>query len=81
MQNELQLQVGSLISFTYPITGGTYTAKVISNTTSTYLVAITGFPQGAEHRSAGETATVQPQWINTEAYTAYRHVTGLVSLG
>jgi hypothetical protein len=74
-----KLTAGTQISFTYPVTGGTYSARVIANHGPSMTVAINGFPQGPEGLRIGDVATVDPQWVNQSTYSVVRHTDGFVA--
>jgi hypothetical protein len=75
-----KLTAGQQISFTYPVTGGTYTAKVIANHGPSMTVAINGFPQGPEGLRVGDVATIDPDWVEESTYVAVYYKDGFVRL-
>jgi hypothetical protein len=76
-----KLTAGQEISFTYPVTGGTYSARVIANHGPSMTVAINGFPQGPEGLRVGDVATIDPQWVNAPTtYAAVYYKNGYVRL-
>jgi hypothetical protein len=74
-----KLTAGQEISFTYPVTRGTYTAKVIANHGPSMTVAINGFPQGPEGLRVGDVVTIDPAWVNQPTvYAAIHYVDGFI---
>jgi hypothetical protein len=75
-----KLTQGTQISFTYPVTGGTYTAKIIANHGPSMTVAINGFPQGPEGLRVGDVVTIDPDWVEESTYVAVYYKDGFVRL-
>lgn len=62
--------VGAVIRFRFPVTGGSYLARVESNGAAAYRARVIGFPNGPERLQVGEVVTVAPEWVEAVAEEA-----------